>query len=91
MSATRWMTIMVAMLLAARLAAAEEPVANQDLLRARLEQRITQRLAAVDGVVGLWIKDLASGDEIGINEDCASLVLKERHRVDTRGTVRRDV
>lgn len=70
MSPRRWTTITVAvLLLAAHLAAAEEPVANQDLLRAQLEQRIAQRLGAVDGVVGVWIKDLVSGDEISVNED----------------------
>ncbi|MPZ17382.1 MAG: serine hydrolase [Luteitalea sp.] len=69
MSHRYWTTILAATLLVGHAAAAEEPVANQDLLRAQLERRIEQRLAAVDGVIGVWIKDLVSGAEIAVNED----------------------
>jgi beta-lactamase class A len=71
MSHRRWTTIAAAALLVGGAAAAapKEPIANQDLLRARLQQHIGQRLTAIDGVAGVWIKDLVSGDEIGVNED----------------------
>jgi beta-lactamase class A len=43
------------------------PVENQDLLRQKLETRVGERLSRVDGVIGVWIKDLTSGEEMGFD------------------------
>lgn len=37
------------------------PVEHQELLRAQLVERIEERLSTVDGVVGLWVRDLTDG------------------------------
>lgn len=48
---------------------ASTPVEHQDLLRAQLVETIEERLASVDGVVGLWVRDLSDGWTWGRNED----------------------
>lgn len=50
-------------------AQASSPVEHQELLRAQLVERIEGRLASVDGVVGLWIRDLSDGWSWGRNAD----------------------
>lgn len=49
--------------------AASTPVEHQDLLRAQLVETIEERLASVDGVVGLWVRDLSDGWTWGRNAD----------------------
>lgn len=50
-------------------AQAPTPVEHQELLRAQLVERIEERLASVDGVVGLWVRDLSDGWSWGRNAD----------------------
>lgn len=46
-----------------------DPVQHQELLRDQLVQRIEERLSSVDGVVGLWVRDLTDGWTWGRNAD----------------------
>jgi beta-lactamase class A len=50
-------------------AQAPTPVEHQELLRAQLVERIEGRLSTVDGVVGLWVRDLTDGWSWGRNAD----------------------
>jgi len=59
--------MMLSLLALALLSAQPRAVENQDLLRKKLESKITERLSRVDGVVGLWIKDLTSGEEMALD------------------------
>jgi beta-lactamase class A len=75
MSAADWRPGMWGMMLLGMtlLGGSEAPAAgaveNQDILRAKLEAGFRERLARLDGVVGLWVKDLEGGDVFGVSPE----------------------
>jgi len=57
---------LVVLLLAARLAPAEEPAGKEDLLLSRLRSRIAALETGLDGILGVCVKDLKTGARIEI-------------------------